>query len=226
MVKVDSLRYYAALLGGVMVTAAIFFMVQGFVTRHQFQSIGARTSEAGINLENNNFVPTVTAVDNLAAPRGSPKLETPPLPENSTDFAASSPPVIPRPVMPLPQIEVPFNTIGGAPPVESNGSATAPAGASAVGATALTAGDLVLVRRVDPKYPTQAALQGIQGSVTLSFTVEPDGSVSGPVVTGAKPRRGIFDDAALRAVVRWKFKPIHAPTTTSVTLVFNLGKGG
>jgi protein TonB len=88
-------------------------------------------------------------------------------------------------------------------------------------------GDLVLVDRVDPKFPTEALRNGIQsGSVTVKFTVQPDGSVSGLSVTDAKPRRGIFDQAALRAVARWKFKPIVAPKDSVITLDFNTEGGG
>ena len=130
--------------------------------------------------------------------------------------------------MPLPQIKVPFNTIGGAPVVEFTGAEnpSPPQVSTSAGTPTLTAAGPVLMQRVEPKYPAQAALQGIQGSVTVRFMVEPDGSVSDPVVTDAKPRRGIFDDASLHAVRRWKFKPVAAPTPTSVTLVFKLGKGG
>jgi TonB family protein len=62
--------------------------------------------------------------------------------------------------------------------------------------------------------------------VTVKFTVQTDGSVTNPTVTDAKPRRGVFDDAALRAVARWKFKPLAAPKDTVVTVDFNQGSGG
>jgi protein TonB len=62
--------------------------------------------------------------------------------------------------------------------------------------------------------------------VTVKFTVQTDGSVTNPTVTDAKPRRGVFDDAALRAVARWKFQPIPAPRDTSVVVDFNRGGGG
>jgi outer membrane biosynthesis protein TonB len=45
-------------------------------------------------------------------------------------------------------------------------------------------------------------------------------------VIDAKPRRGVFDDAALRAVAKWKFKPIAAPRDTQVVVEFNRGGGG
>jgi TonB family protein len=60
----------------------------------------------------------------------------------------------------------------------------------------------------------------------VKFTVETDGSVSNAVVTDAKPRRGVFDDAALRAVVKWKFRPVAQPRDTSVIVAFSQGGGG
>jgi protein TonB len=62
--------------------------------------------------------------------------------------------------------------------------------------------------------------------VTVKFTVQTDGSVSNLSVTDAKPRRGIFDQAALRAVARWKFQPIAAPKDSVITLDFNTEGGG
>jgi protein TonB len=91
----------------------------------------------------------------------------------------------------------------------------------------LAVGDIVLVDRVEPKFPPQAIRADISaGSVTVKFTVETDGSVSNPTVIDAKPRRGVFDDAALRAVAKWKFKPIAAPRDTQVVVEFNRGGGG
>lgn len=227
MIDASSLRYYVSALGGLVIAIVIFLIIQSFVARHQFQFTTSGPSVLNTNLVNNFSVPAGSTAQNPTAPRPLGSLP-PPLPENPPDISAFNPPVIPPPSMPLPQIAIPFNTIGGPPEVEFTSPAvSAPPGATSASNTpVLTAGDLVLVQRVEPKYPNQAALQGIQGAVTVRFTVETDGSVSGPVVTNAKPRRGIFDDAALRAVLRWKFKPIVKPTSTTVTLVFNLGQGG
>jgi protein TonB len=99
--------------------------------------------------------------------------------------------------------------------------------APSVQQTVIAAGDLVLVERVQPKYPDLAVREGIEsGSVTVKFMVQPDGSVSNPVVTDAKPRRDVFDQAALRAIMHWKFKPIAAARESSITLDFKLAGGG
>ena len=60
--------------------------------------------------------------------------------------------------------------------------------------------------RINPQYPRNELLAGVEGWVKVRFTVEPDGSVSSPKVIQSKPPR-VFDTAALRAIKKWKFKP-------------------
>lgn len=59
--------------------------------------------------------------------------------------------------------------------------------------------------RVSPKYPARAAGRHIEGWVKVEFTIQTDGSVDDVVVVGAEPEN-IFDDAALTAIKKWKFK--------------------
>jgi protein TonB len=59
--------------------------------------------------------------------------------------------------------------------------------------------------RVPPKYPARAASRQIEGWVKVEFTIQTDGSVDDAVVVGSEPEN-IFDDAALTAISKWKFK--------------------
>ncbi|MGH9440381.1 MAG: energy transducer TonB, partial [Terriglobia bacterium] len=63
--------------------------------------------------------------------------------------------------------------------------------------------------RIVPIYPPDAQYQGVQGSVSTCFTVNGDGSVSDPHVTGAtSPQaRQMLSQAALRTIMQWKFFP-------------------
>ena len=60
--------------------------------------------------------------------------------------------------------------------------------------------------RINPQYPRNELLAGVEGWVKVRFTVEPDGSVSSPRVVDSRPPR-VFDSSALRAIKKWKFKP-------------------
>jgi TonB family protein len=59
---------------------------------------------------------------------------------------------------------------------------------------------------VPPIYPFQARAKGIEGSVLLRFTVDKEGRVVKPKVVKAVPE-GIFEQAALATVVKYKLKP-------------------
>ena len=64
---------------------------------------------------------------------------------------------------------------------------------------------VVPLLRVPPKYPARAADRHIEGWVKVEFTIQTDGSVDDAVVVSSEPEN-IFDDAALKAIGKWKFK--------------------
>ncbi len=61
--------------------------------------------------------------------------------------------------------------------------------------------------RIPPRYPMKARRRRIEGWVKLEFTITKEGTVKDIRVVEAHPR-GIFDQAAMRAISRWKFKPL------------------
>lgn len=66
--------------------------------------------------------------------------------------------------------------------------------------------DAVPEVRINPDYPPDARMQGIQGWVTVSFDVGADGSTRNIRVVAAKPA-GVFEQATKRAVAGWKYSP-------------------
>ncbi|RDJ00414.1 energy transducer TonB [Dyella solisilvae] len=64
----------------------------------------------------------------------------------------------------------------------------------------------VLVRNVNPRYPTTAVRANQEGWVEVAFTITPEGNVDDVKVVDAEPRH-VFDSAALEAVKRWKYQP-------------------
>ncbi|MDD3765537.1 MAG: energy transducer TonB [Nevskiales bacterium] len=67
-------------------------------------------------------------------------------------------------------------------------------------------GEYLPIVKVAPIYPSRAASRGIEGWVLLEFTVTETGAVRDPVVIEAEPA-GIFDRAAEKAVLKFKYKP-------------------
>ena len=67
-------------------------------------------------------------------------------------------------------------------------------------------GEYLPLVKVAPFYPPRAQSQGIEGWVLLEFTVTATGTVADPVVVEAQPP-GIFDEAARRSILRFKYKP-------------------
>ncbi len=62
------------------------------------------------------------------------------------------------------------------------------------------------IKRIEPRYPRIAQTRGQEGWVLVSFVVQPDGSVSDPVVDDSN---GIssFETEALRTVKKWTYEP-------------------
>jgi protein TonB len=70
----------------------------------------------------------------------------------------------------------------------------------------LAEGDVLPIVRIDPQWPREALVEGIEGYVVVEVTIATDGSVRGVVVVESVPKR-VFDRNVIRAVLKWKFKP-------------------
>ena len=88
-------------------------------------------------------------------------------------------------------------------------------------------GGLMPKVRVEPNYPIIAAQDGVEGYVTLSFDINPQGDPVNIVVVEAKPR-GYFEKNARKALRKWKYNPERKDGAAvsvfnqSVTLEFKL----
>lgn len=67
--------------------------------------------------------------------------------------------------------------------------------------------ELKRTRYAAPDYPKEALQAGLSGEVRVRMTVQADGRVKDAVVERATPEK-VFDDAALAAARKWRFKPI------------------
>ncbi|AWB69059.1 energy transducer TonB [Saccharobesus litoralis] len=90
-----------------------------------------------------------------------------------------------------------------------------------------TNGDAAPIVRVEPRYPAAAARNGIEGWVSLQFSINELGAVEDVLVIEAQPKR-VFDREAKRALSRWKYKPQvidgvpQKQTGLTVKLEFNM----
>lgn len=60
--------------------------------------------------------------------------------------------------------------------------------------------------RIEPTYPKQAKLDGVEGYVIVTFYVETDGSISDITVEQESPNR-VFTRAVRRAIQKWQYMP-------------------
>jgi protein TonB len=66
--------------------------------------------------------------------------------------------------------------------------------------------DIIPLVRINPDYPPRALSRGIEGYVIVQFTITATGMVKDVIVVRAEPE-GIFEEAAVRAVSRWRYNP-------------------
>lgn len=135
-------------------------------------------------------------LENLRERRKPPKPEPPKEPPPPPKLEVQNQD---RPQRDMPQIDMPRISAGlasGAGPYLGNWSAGDPS----------AEGDVIPIVRIEPQFPREALIEGINGWVEVEFTIEADGSVSNAKVLDARPRR-MFERNAVRAIYKWKFKP-------------------
>ena len=66
--------------------------------------------------------------------------------------------------------------------------------------------DVIPLVRIAPEYPPRALRRGVEGWVQVQFTITATGAVKDASVVAADPP-GLFDEAALRSIARWRYNP-------------------
>ena len=181
--------------GGLVVAVLLFLGMQALISRPPSDSL-RRDAYPVID-----FVRLAREEAPPPDARREPPPEPPP-PENpppTPSLALSSP----QPRLAAPQLEMTTAPVRG--PLLGMIPLAAPAAGQPAG-PGLMNQELIALVRVPPRYPSRASRMQIEGFVTVEFTITKDGSVSDPVVIESSPPK-IFDRAALRAIVQWKFKP-------------------
>jgi len=75
---------------------------------------------------------------------------------------------------------------------------------------------LPLVSATGATYPPEAREAGVEGYVVVRYDVDGEGRVINASVVEATPR-GVFEEAALAAVTRWRFRPPGEEDASRVT---------
>ncbi len=184
------MRYVLSVLAGIVMSILLFWLMQGLVAnKKSFE----RQQDAGklvdfVRVRQDELVQE----RERKPPKKPPPPDKPPPPPKLSVQDTSKPPPTPLDIE-TPNIDVPF---GGSGPYIGSWSPGDPA----------SEGDVVPIVRIEPQYPREALLKGVEGWVKVKFVILEDGSVDSPTVIEAEPNR-LFNRAAIRAILRWKFKP-------------------
>ena len=152
------------------------------LAEHDQQQQAAAAAAAAAKAAAPTTAPT-TAAAPAATPAATPAAPAP------TPVAAAPVAATPTPAAATPSV-TPAATAAATPPAAVGGETHA----------------AEVVKTVPPEYPKDAYVKHTEGWVEVEFTITADGQVTNATVAGANPAR-VFNDAALRAVQRWTFKP-------------------
>lgn len=181
---------------------AIFILIQQLVNKEQ---------SFNIKLENINLVDFIRLEQELEQPKPEEKIEDieQPPPEQEPP-----PPDVPEPQieqaqsmemeLSLPEINIPLS-LSGTPYLGDFAKSTKNKPIGKPDRPKIDT-SVVPTLRIPPVYPARALRSGIEGIVTVEFTIATDGSVKDPVIVKAKPPE-IFDRAVLKSITKWKYNP-------------------
>jgi len=200
-------RFLVSILLGVVVTFGLFVFMAFLV------SSGDRNKEE----QQENIIVEVNTTPPKSATEQRRRVPPPPPPPPKSP---------PKQAVPEPEVS---NDNGGLdmsmPAVQMSSAST---GLSAPGAGIGRDGDATPIVRIEPKYPMNAARDGKEGYVILSFSINTIGGVEDVKVIEANPKR-VFDKEAKRALKKWKYKPkveegkAFRQTGLTVQLDFKMG---
>ncbi len=192
MIMPRALRLALSIGGGAAITFALFVLMMWLVTNEDMKLADA-TDQEPIRFIQYEEEPETRTKDRRKPPEEPP--DPPPPPESPEPVAQQQQ----QARAPMPEMDMPKMNIDA-------GAGSGPfIGDFSTGESGIDT-DATPISRVPPQYPLEARREGIQGYVTMEFTIRPDGSVTNITVVGSHPE-GTFEQAARRALARWKFEP-------------------
>ena len=183
-------RYISALLVGIGITLILFFIMQALIDSgdQQYRSDSDGQIMEFVRIKDDE---SLSFKDRRKPKKPEPPKEPPPPPKMIVEKQVK--PTMNRIKIDIPNIDLP--TIAGGGPFLGNWAGNP-----------LAEGDVLPIVRIDPQWPREALVEGIEGYVIVEVLIAADGSVASAVVVESVPRR-MFDRNVIRAVLKWKFKP-------------------
>ncbi|WP_170113217.1 energy transducer TonB [Ahniella affigens] len=183
----------------------------------QAQAKAAKLAAVAANRQVADAITTKALAQNTEAVTPIPKQSTEPVPAPSAHTApgnalAGTKPAVQSAVVAAAQASIapPGNAAADKPALPASAVAPSTAAATPLASTTKSPGSKlvapVALRRALVQYPEQAKRQGIEGFVELDVLVDKSGSPTDIKVVRSQPA-GLFDRAAIRAMMRWKFQP-------------------
>ena len=184
------LRYLSALILGVLISLGLFFLMQSLIDSGE-QNTNASSEGQIMEFIRIREDETLRIKDRRKPKKPTPPKEPPPPPKLIVEKQVK--PTMNRIKIEIPNIDLP--SIAGGGPFLGNWAGNH-----------LAEGDVLPIVRIDPQWPREALIEGIEGYVVVEVTIGADGSVKDVRVIQAEPKR-MFDRNVIKAVLKWKFKP-------------------
>ena len=183
-------RFLASLLLGVAVTLVLFFIMQALIDSgdQAYRSDSDGQIMEFVRIKDDE---SLSLKDRRKPKKPEPPKEPPPPPKMIVEKQVK--PTMNKVKIDIPNIDLP--TIAGGGPFLGNWAGNP-----------LAEGDVLPIVRIDPQWPREALVEGIEGYVIVEVIIAADGSVASAVIIESVPRR-LFDRNVIRAVLKWKFKP-------------------
>ena len=183
-------RFLASLLLGVAVTLVLFCIMQALIDSgdQAYRSDSDGQIMEFVRIKDDE---SLSLKDRRKPKKPEPPKEPPPPPKMIVEKQVK--PTMNKVKIDIPNIDLP--TIAGGGPFLGNWAGNP-----------LAEGDVLPIVRIDPQWPREALVEGIEGYVIVEVIIAADGSVASAVVIESVPRR-LFDRNVIRAVLKWKFKP-------------------
>ena len=184
------MRYLSAMILGVIISLSLFFLMQALIDSGE-QDYSASNEGQIMEFIRIKDDENLSFKDRIKPKKPTPPKEPPPPPKLIIEKQAK--PTVNKIKIEIPNIDLP--TIAGGGPFLGNWQGNP-----------LAEGDVLPIVRIDPRWPREALVKGIEGYVVVEVTIASDGSVRGASIIESVPKR-MFDRNVIRAVLKWKFKP-------------------